>query len=409
MNAFPLRAFSLAWLLLTAGLLAQAPQISSFTASPANIHAGQSTLLNWSVSDATSLSIDRGIGAVTGSSRSITPAASTTYTLTATNASGSRAAAATVNVSPYNYILAYDSGLQGSWVRSCWEASEGALFTDFVATAPGRTGKAIEVRFGASNAWNAFGLADRLPGYVNQYKYLNEMRTVEFDIYFEPDSTGVENLTFILEDAGYSDGPKVVDLIPGWAGMTRAQRYGRWFHIVVNLAQIHPTIPRFAQFLLFNAGEVQPHFRFADARLGWLDDTTPPVVTLSSASVNATYTQLALAFTTDEAAIYRVEYGVGNYNQLIQGGAEDWTTVHGATLTGLTPGTTVQYRIVARDHRTNSAATPNQTTLTGTYSLPSTPTAPPVVAGLAVSAIAGNRATVTWNNQSSMQRGRYLS
>lgn len=396
MNYLALRA-AVVWLLFIPGLHAQVPQITTFTASPGNIHAAQNATLSWNVTGATALSIDNGIGTVTGTTRNVTPAVSTTYTLTATNGTGSRTTAVPVNVSPFNYILGYNSGLQGNWVRSCWEAYDGALFTNFAAPAPERTGNAIEVRFGAANAWNAFGLADRLPGYVNQYKYLNEMRTVEFDIYFESDSTGVENLTFILEDAGYSDGPKVVDLIPGWAGMTTAQRYGRWFHIAVNLASIHPTIPRFAQFLLFNAGEVQPHFRIADAKLGWLDDTTPPVVSLTSATVNATYTQLALAFTTDEAAIYRVEYGVGNYNQQIQGGSDDWTATHAATLTGLTPGTTVQYRIVAKDHRTNTAATPNQATLAGTYTLPSTPTTPPTISGLGVSGITGNRATVSWN------------
>ncbi len=75
-----------------------APILSGFTASPASIAPGQSSVLSWTVTGATGLTLDPGIGAVTGSSRAVTPAASTTYTLTATNPSGTRSAQATVTV-----------------------------------------------------------------------------------------------------------------------------------------------------------------------------------------------------------------------------------------------------------------------------------------------------------------------
>ena len=81
-----------------AGSAAQAPPaISSFTATPASITAGQSSTLAWVVSGATSLSIS-GIGAVTGTQITVTPSATTTYTLTATNTNGSVTAQATVTV-----------------------------------------------------------------------------------------------------------------------------------------------------------------------------------------------------------------------------------------------------------------------------------------------------------------------
>src|SRR5678815_844892 len=69
------------------------PTIASFLASPAKITSDQGTTLTWSVTGAQSVSIDRGIGTVTGSSVSVSPAASTTYTLTATNAAGTSATA----------------------------------------------------------------------------------------------------------------------------------------------------------------------------------------------------------------------------------------------------------------------------------------------------------------------------
>jgi hypothetical protein len=75
------------------------PNISSFTAGPSSISSGSSSILAWSTSGATSLSIDQGIGTVTGvTSRVVTPSGTTTYTLTATNGSGSVTQSVTVTV-----------------------------------------------------------------------------------------------------------------------------------------------------------------------------------------------------------------------------------------------------------------------------------------------------------------------
>jgi hypothetical protein len=70
------------------------PTINSFTANPTTIHAGESSTLTWNVSNATTVTINQGIGAVskTTGTKSVTPAATTTYTLTATNSSGTRTA-----------------------------------------------------------------------------------------------------------------------------------------------------------------------------------------------------------------------------------------------------------------------------------------------------------------------------
>lgn len=76
------------------------PQINSFTATPDSIHAGQKTTLAWQVSNATSLAIDNGVGPRAGQSVDVTPAASTTYTLTATGPGGSVTAQAAVSVGP---------------------------------------------------------------------------------------------------------------------------------------------------------------------------------------------------------------------------------------------------------------------------------------------------------------------
>jgi peptidoglycan-associated lipoprotein len=75
------------------------PTITAFTVEPSTVERGQSATLKWAVSNATSVIIDHGIGAVDGSGqRTIVPADSTTYSLTARNENGSAAATTTVNV-----------------------------------------------------------------------------------------------------------------------------------------------------------------------------------------------------------------------------------------------------------------------------------------------------------------------
>jgi hypothetical protein len=75
-----------------------APAISFFGATPPSVVLGNPSTLAWSVSGATSLAIDQGVGVVTGTSLVVTPGATTTYTLTATGHGGSATGTATVTV-----------------------------------------------------------------------------------------------------------------------------------------------------------------------------------------------------------------------------------------------------------------------------------------------------------------------
>jgi hypothetical protein len=61
-------------------------------------------VLNWTTTGAASLSIDQGVGTVTGNSVAVHPTAATTYTLTATNALGSVTAQATVSYIPLTTV-----------------------------------------------------------------------------------------------------------------------------------------------------------------------------------------------------------------------------------------------------------------------------------------------------------------
>jgi hypothetical protein len=75
------------------------PVISDFTASPNSIKAGQSATLQWNITRASSAAIDQGIGNVSASgTQTVSPTATTTYTLTANNDIGSVTATATITV-----------------------------------------------------------------------------------------------------------------------------------------------------------------------------------------------------------------------------------------------------------------------------------------------------------------------
>jgi hypothetical protein len=92
----------------TATVTIAAPVISSFTATPLTVNPGGSSTLAWSVTGATNITIDNGVGSglAASGSQSVTPAASTTYTLTATNPHGTTTATVTVGVvlpGPYRY------------------------------------------------------------------------------------------------------------------------------------------------------------------------------------------------------------------------------------------------------------------------------------------------------------------
>ena len=76
-----------------------APAVNAFTATPASVNLGQTVTLGWQVTGATAITIDQGVGAVTGTSVLVAPAlGDTTYELTASNGTGSASGVVSVSV-----------------------------------------------------------------------------------------------------------------------------------------------------------------------------------------------------------------------------------------------------------------------------------------------------------------------
>jgi hypothetical protein len=103
------------------------PQVVMFVANPQNIDAGQSTKLCWQVNGATSISISPGVGSNLNANdcATVSPATTTTYTLTASNATGQIQANTTVNVGQLR-ILSFTatpsfSPVQGAPVVLAWQ------------------------------------------------------------------------------------------------------------------------------------------------------------------------------------------------------------------------------------------------------------------------------------------------
>lgn len=108
---------------------ASIPQVVVFSASPTTINAGQTSTLCWQVLGATTVNISNGVG--TGLSptacQTVSPQTTTTYTLTASNASGQIQASVTVNVGS-TQILQFSanpefSPIQGGPVVLTWQTT----------------------------------------------------------------------------------------------------------------------------------------------------------------------------------------------------------------------------------------------------------------------------------------------
>ena len=145
---------------------------ATLTASPSTIAPGGSSTLSWTTSGAASISINQGVGSVASSgSRAVTPAATTTYTLTATNAGGSTTATAVVTVSAPPSATSPDGTTVPPAARivdsqgAVWTISGSTILRNGASAAGGSgsqilwTGGAVYVLGTDSNWWRWLGSA----------------------------------------------------------------------------------------------------------------------------------------------------------------------------------------------------------------------------------------------------------
>jgi len=112
---------------------ASKPVIIRFTAAPTNINQGQSSLLSWATTGASTITINNGVGTVAANgSQSVSPTTTTTYTLTATGADGTTSVTAAVTVTvgggAVPTVLSFTASPTvvpnaGGQVSLCWNVS----------------------------------------------------------------------------------------------------------------------------------------------------------------------------------------------------------------------------------------------------------------------------------------------
>jgi hypothetical protein len=139
------------------------PKINSFTASPITVNAGDPSTLGWTTTNATSCSIDSGIGTVNcNGSSTVSPTSTTTYTLTATAAGGeSVTATATVAVTYCHAIIAVKGGgvdTPGVLVACPTGMTQFCEPVPLNPTDNSQAGDACTACFGPSRCTNEFGL-----------------------------------------------------------------------------------------------------------------------------------------------------------------------------------------------------------------------------------------------------------
>ena len=114
-----------------------APTITSFTATPAALPAsGGAVTLAWASTDAATLSIDSGVGAVIGTNKVVNVVASTTFTLTATNPIGSVTRTTAVTVAAAALSTRYIDAALGLDTNPCTQAAPCQSLTKAMAGAP---------------------------------------------------------------------------------------------------------------------------------------------------------------------------------------------------------------------------------------------------------------------------------
>jgi hypothetical protein len=112
------------------------PIITSFTASPASISAGASSMLSWASTGAGSISITPGMFTAASASGflSVSPTSTTTYSLSASNAAGMVTATATVTVS-----AASAGGPLAIITTSCPDGTQGTAYVGCTISVSGGT------------------------------------------------------------------------------------------------------------------------------------------------------------------------------------------------------------------------------------------------------------------------------
>ncbi len=173
-------------------VLPPAPVVASFTATPLSVTPGQPVNLAWSVSGAIAVTIDNGVGDVSRvTAQTVYPVQTTTYKLTAANASVTTAASVTVTVTaPATVRLPAPSltsvvAKSAAQVDLAWSATASAAVQGFQILRNGAIAASVSA---ATSVYSDTGVAANMT-------YLYTVRTFDSAGNNSPSSNGVSVTT----------------------------------------------------------------------------------------------------------------------------------------------------------------------------------------------------------------------
>jgi hypothetical protein len=80
-----------------------------------------------------------------------------------------------------------------------------------------------------------------------------------------------------------------------------------------------------------------------------------------------------------------LEWGIGNYSQVINGNEQELTPIHSVVLAPVARGNTYLYRITVAAPHSDPTVPPTPSVYSGAYTMPAIPTAPPVISSFTAS------------------------
>ncbi len=383
------------------------PPTASLTATPATIAAGGSSTLAWSSTNATSCTgtnFTTG-GAVSGNI-SVTPAATTAYSVSCTGAGGTVSAAATVTVQtggpqPINVRVAASSddaeeAATGSvdilssdleLVQDATTQTVGLRFAN-IALPPGATITNAHIQFQVDEVSSAAAsltvqgvAADSPTTFTTAANNVSSRPRTTAAVSWIPaawpviDAAGVDqrtpNLAAVIQE--------IVNR-PGWAS-------GNAMAVIVR-----GTGKRVARAFNISSGAKAPilHIEYNST-----PDTAAPTVPTNVAGTAPSSSQVNLTWTasTDNTA-------VAGYRVFRNGGATPVATVSGTSYSdsGLTASTTYSYTVAAFDAIGNTSAQSSPAAEVTTQAADTEP--PSVPAGLAGSAVSSSQINLSWSASS---------
>ncbi len=384
------------------------PTINSFTASPSSISSGGSATLSWNISNASSTTIDNGVGSVAIPTGTVTvsPTVTTTYTLTATNPQGSVTTQTTVTVTVPDTTpptVSITSPINGALVRGIITASSTA--SDNVGVA------GVQFLLDGLNLGNEVTAPPYLISWntsaASDGSHVLSARALD-----AAGNTGTSTPVTVTVDNQPPTGSVVIDggapatnstaaILTlaatddlGTVSQMRFSNTGSSF----STAQAYATTATWT--LTSGSGIKTVYAQFKDPAGNWSAsatstitlDTTAPTIS-AVASTNITGNSATITWTTNEPATSQVNYGLTTSYGATTTLDTNLVTSHSVLVSGLSPSTTYHYRVRSKDAAGNEKVGTDSKFTTSAVVDTQPPTVP---TNLAASAVSSSQINLTW-------------